>query len=275
MNHVIMGYGYCGFHLAAYLRQQHQTVITLSRHLDESLRLPDVTHLVQDALKPLPEDYPGCVLYYLIPPPQEGREDTLLRQFLANTNIKPSRMVYFGSSAVYGSQHGQWVDEQTPCHPETDRQFRRLDAESQWQAYGQRHGIETMVLRVAGIYGPNRLPIEGARQQMPLINPDEAPFTNHIYVHDLVKVAARLSAAGVYNVADGQPMPMGSLQQQVALTLGFPAAATQSFAQALREASPMKREFMQSSKRLMIKALQQALTDFQPTPLASAIKDSL
>jgi len=275
MKHLIIGYGYCGYHLANHLRQQDQTVITVSRHLDDSLRLPSVTHLVQNALSPLPDDDENYTLYYLIPPPSDGLEDTILRQFLSMNTLKPAKVVYFGSSAVYGDQQGRWVDEQSPCQPGNDRQQRRLDAETQWKNYCEQRAINCILLRVAGIYGPKRLPEQAARNQTALIREDEAPFSNHIYVHDLVKIAARLSTAGVFNVADGQPNRMGTLQQQVALACQLPLAPSQRFTQVWQEASPMKREFMQSSKRLSIAALQQALPDFQFTSLIEGIKDSL
>lgn len=275
MHHVIVGYGYCGFYLASYLREQNQRVTTISRHLDESRRLADVTHLIQDVFTPLPGEYANCTLYYLIPPPATGREDRILRQFLRINALKPQKVVYFGSSSVYGDQQGNWVDEQTSCKPVNDRQFRRLDAERQWQQYSKEQAATCVLLRVAGIYGPDRLPIQAALDRVPVIRPEEAPFTNHIYVKDLVKVAASLAVEGIFNVADGQPSLMGSLQQQVAMACKFPTAAVQSFEQAWQNASPMKREFMQSSKRLRIFALQEALADFRPGSLTTAVLESL
>lgn len=271
MNHLIIGYGYCGYHLATQLCQQHQNVITVSRHLDEALRLPGVTHLLQDVLTPLPESYENYTLYYLIPPPAEGREDTILRQFLSINSLKPAKVVYFGSSGVYGDQQGRWVDEQTSCQTNSDRQLRRLDAEAQWARYCEQRGIPCMLLRVAGIYGPNRLP----GNQTPRIQEDEAPYSNHIYVKDLVNIAARLTTPGLFNVADGQPHRMGYVQQQVALARQLSPAPALPFAQVWQDASPMKREFMQSSKRLCITALQQALPGVQFTPLMTGIKESL
>lgn len=270
MRHVIIGYGYCGFYLARELLQGQQEVISVSRHVNDAWRLPGVTHLQHDIDQPLPDLCNGAVLYYLIPPPEQGVHDERLRRFLTQNTLRPARVVYFGSSSVYGDQQGAWVNEQSPCFITRDRQRRRLDAEAQWLSLG----VETVLLRIAGIYGPGRLPLEAAARQSPLIRREEAPFTNRIYVRDLAKIAASL-VNGCYNVADGQVDVMGSLQQQVAEACAFAAAPWQSFEQIWQQASPMKREFMTDSKRLGIDALQQALPGFVFTPVVQAIRDSL
>jgi nucleoside-diphosphate-sugar epimerase len=280
MNHVIIGYGYCGFYLAKYLTQKHQRVTTLSRFLKDSLRLPSVNHVIQDVTRSKLNLEGDCILYYLIPPPSVGQQDGILRQFLSINSIKFTKVVYFSSSGVYGDHQGRWVDEQTPCLPTQDRQFRRLDAELLWQEYCDKQGIKGVMLRIAGIYGPDRLPVQAVLNQSALIRPEEAPITNHIYVKDLARLVVALgtdqTSQGVYNVADGMPGVMGMLQQQVAHMMGKPPAPYHGFDQAWEEASPMKREFMQASRRLNIRALQQALpANFHFTPMSTAILESL
>ena len=280
MHHLLIGYGYCGYHLAKLLLAQQQEVTALSRHLDPSLKLPGLTHLAHDLAKPLIWQQEDSILYYLIPPPEEGNTDRLLQHFLAHSDIQALKVIYFGSSGIYGNHRGAWVDEQAPCYLDKPRQKRRANAEEQWRHFCQQQEIDCILLRIAGIYGPKRIPSAAARAGLPLINPEEAPYSNTIYVKDLVNIAYQLACKiqveGIYNIADGNPSPMGSLQQALAKELNLKPAPYQSFEQAWEQASSMKREFMEASKRLRIDALKITLGQLlHLTPLPEAIRESL
>lgn len=280
MHHVIIGYGYTGFHLAKYLISKQKTITAISRHLDETQNVPGVEYVQHDIQTPFLWTRQNAIVYYLIPPPSTGKQDTLLQTFLKTSNIKPAKLIYFGSSAVYGDQSGSWVDENTSCQVTFDRQFRRLDAENQCQEFAMEKAIDCVLLRIGGIYGPNRLPIDAAIKQSALITPESAPDTNVIYVKDLAQIAALLAitpdAKGIYNISDGLPEPMGTLQQQVATCLGLPPAPFHGFEQVWAEASAMKREFMHASKRLSIKTLEMTLgKSLVFTPKMTAINESL
>lgn len=279
MQHLILGYGYCGYYLAQELLAQGKKVTAISRHLDQAWSLPGMIHQAYDLQQPLQWDEESIV-YYLIAPPAAGQHDSFLKQFLQQSTIKAKKIIYFGSSGVYGNHQGNWVTEESPCHIANDRQLRRRDAEQQWLAYGQQHGIATVLLRVAGIFGPDRLPVKAAQAQTPILEPQQAPCMNHIYVRDLVRIAYLLSQTttkhSVFNVADGHPEPMGSLQQRVAALLQLAPAPCQSWADIWTNASPMKREFMQGSKRLCITRLEHVLQGhLSITNLADAVKNSL
>ncbi|WP_241480569.1 hypothetical protein [Legionella norrlandica] len=172
------------------------------------------------------------------------------------------------------------MDESSTCHISSPRQQRRLDAEQQWITYSKQHHMELSLLRIAGIYGPNKIPIEAAQLKTPVIDPREAPYTNHIYVIDLVFIAYLLSQIhtklSVYNVADGIPMLMGELQQTVAKIIKIAPAPYESYAQAWERSSSIKREFIQASKRLNIDRLKNRLgKKIEFTPLFDAIKQCL
>lgn len=272
MTDLIVGYGYCGYYLAQQLRAKQRKVITLSRHIDAEKKLPDVDHRQHDINTAFSSETEIDTLYYLVPPNRDGQQDTLLKKFLQHLR-PPQSIVYFGSSGVYGDQQGLWVDETTPCHVTHDRQRRRLDAETQWAEFAK--GPCTL-LRVAGIYGPQRIPTTGARQQTPIIEPAQAPWINHIYVEDLVSAAIALSekvqGVEIVNIADGEPLPMGGLQQKLATQLDCKPAPKQSFEEAYAEASEFKREFLTSSKRLSIEKLKKLLgNEFRVTDKDAAL----
>ncbi|HAT8179368.1 TPA: SDR family NAD(P)-dependent oxidoreductase [Legionella pneumophila] len=280
MHHLILGYGYCGYYLAQELLGHHQQVTVVSRQLKKELELSKLHHITHDLEYPFHWNEPDSIIYYLIPPPPQGNCDTFLKQFLNQSSLNAKKIIYFGSSGVYGNHQGAWVDELSACLIDSPRQQRRLDAEQQWLTYCQQHNRELSLLRIAGIYGPNRIPVDAAKSKTPIIKSTEAPFTNHIFVKDLALIAYLLgqkqTPSTVYNVADGNPTHMGELQQTVASVLGVESAPWESFDQAWEKASPMKREFMRASKRLKIDLLKTVLgEDIQFTCLCDAIKQSL
>ncbi len=204
------------------------------------------------------EDFPirPGVIYYFAPPPKVGTNDWRLRSFLSAipAGYEPRRCVYISTSGVYGDCGGRWVDEKRPPNPISDRARRRLDAESQWQAWCCSRGIDLAVLRVPGIYGPGRLPIERIRKQVPVVREKEAPFSNRVHADDLASictVAARTSHSGtVYNVSDGHPTTMTDYFYRVADLLGLPRPPAISLREAHRILSPGMLSFLVESKRL-------------------------
>ncbi|WP_238584776.1 SDR family oxidoreductase [Legionella moravica] len=280
MHHLIIGYGYCGFYLAQELLKKQQKVTALSRHLNEEMALPGLNHIKTDLNQPFNWTEPDTVVYYLIPPPADGTQDVFLRQFLGQSVLKARKVLYFGSSGVYGNHHGAWVTEESPCFIHNSRQQRRLDAEQQWLSFCTHHNIEVVLMRIAGIYGPNRLPIDAAKTKTAIMALDRAPYTNHIFVKDLAQIAAFFGQSKVphalYNIADGDPRTMGSLQQLVAKNLGIEEASYESWEQIWDKASPMKREFIESSKRLDNKRLLATIgSTYKLTTLDDGVSQSL
>ncbi|WP_298625425.1 NAD-dependent epimerase/dehydratase family protein [uncultured Legionella sp.] len=280
MHHLILGYGYCGYYLAQELLNNNQKVAALSRHLDPQKQLPGLKHITQDLSTPVYWDEPNTIIYYLIPPSAQGERDLLLKEFLKQSLIKAKKIIYFGSSGVYGNHQGAWITEESPCFIDNPRQLRRLDAEHQWMEYCKQHHIDAVLLRIAGIFGPHRLPIEAASTQTPLIEQGKAPYTNHIFVKNLARIAFLLGQKQItypiYNIADGDPRPMGTLQQLVATLLNKEPAPYESLEHALERASPMKREFINGSKRLAINLLKTTLgNSLSLNTLEDAVSQSL
>ena len=104
------------------------------------------------------------------------------------------------------------MNEQQPPKPDTDRAKRRLDAEQQLLQWCQDTNNQYVILRVAGIYGPERLPLKRLKEQQPMISEQEAPWSNRIHVDDLVEICLKAMNSTktnqIYNVADGSPTNM-------------------------------------------------------------------
>jgi nucleoside-diphosphate-sugar epimerase len=156
-----------------------------------------------EALPDLPLSY---ALLYTVPPP--GNEDARLRSLLLLLESQlPNRIVYLSTSGVYGNADGAIVDESRAPAPATQRAKRRLSAENLLTDWCSSKDVELVILRVPGIYGPDRLGIERITQAAPLIAETDANPGNRIHVDDLaaccVLAMEKDAPPGIYNVGDG------------------------------------------------------------------------
>jgi nucleoside-diphosphate-sugar epimerase len=207
-----------------------------------------------DSLPVLPSHH--AEVLYLAPPPAGGTRDSRMAHFLAATarDGEPARIVYVSTTGVYGDCDGAWVDESWPARPNVDRARRRWDAEQQLRAWRARTGGELVILRVAGIYGPGKLPIARLRKGAPMVAERDAPWTNRIHADDLAEVLLAALARGrdgeVYNACDGHPGNMADYFNRVADLAGLPRPPVIDRAQAGEQLSAGLLSYLAESRRL-------------------------
>jgi nucleoside-diphosphate-sugar epimerase len=255
---LVVGCGYVGRRIALALRTSER-VLALTRSLDRATALN--TEGVATQAYDLDADSTAGVLpqaatiFYLVPPPEAGVTDTRLACFLDGLPAAPTRFVYLSTTGVYGNHDGATVDEETPVTPQTDRARRRLDAEQQVTRWCERTGSTATILRVPGIYGPRRLPVERLRRGEPLIIHSESGLSNRIHVDDLVAaclLAARSPAAAgrVYNVTDGQSLSSTAYFELLADLSGLPRPRLVTRREAERVLSPSVWSFLAESRHV-------------------------
>jgi len=206
-----------------------------------------------DTLGPVRAD--DAIVYYFAPPPPHGSGDPRLGGVLERIQGQHLRqLIYISTSGVYGNCRGAWVTEDTPANPATDRGRRRWAAERQLQHWSRENTVPTHILRVPGIYGPKRLPLDRIRQGQPVVDEKESPFTNRIHVDDLVQVcvvcAERCPDSAVFNVSDGHPTTMTDYFYRVADAFGLARPPVVSLEEARERMSPAVYSFWQESRRL-------------------------
>jgi nucleoside-diphosphate-sugar epimerase len=77
------------------------------------------------------------------------------------------------------------------------RAERRVDAERVLRAWALHARATVAILRVPGIYAPDRLPLKRLEQGTPALLAGDDVYTNHIHADDLARIARwRCSAAG-------------------------------------------------------------------------------
>ena len=103
-----------------------------------------------------------------------------------------------------------WIDEATPPKPGSERSRARVAAEDGWRALGVAAGKSVHILRLAGIYGPGRIPRKADLLAGKPVNADPDGYLNLIHVDDaagiVLAVTAQAAPPRVYLVADGRPV---------------------------------------------------------------------
>ncbi len=258
---IIIGCGDIGTRVAALWQARGAGVTALARSLSgaERLRASGIEPLLGDLDKPETLTHIAAysdLLYYFAPPPQVGESDPRMRAFLdvLSNRPRPRRVVYISTTGVYGDSRGAWVNEETPVNPQTARARRRLDAENVLRDWGRRQDAAIVILRVPGIYGAGRLPVEAIRSRRPVVNEGECGFSNRIHADDLARVcvaAAELGRADtIYNASDGSPGTMTEYFNRVADALGLPRPPMVSRAEAARFLSPEMLSYLDESRRI-------------------------
>ena len=284
MATVITGCGQVGRQLAPLLadRQEAFTCLVKTQPSLDRLSQQGYPALMYDldTGSPLPEtiSLANKDVYYFVPPGNSDLSHPRIDHFLAMCSEQvPRRIVYISTSGVYGDCKGAWVDEDHPVCPITERAKRRLYAEESLIQFCCETGCEYNILRVGGIYGPERLPL-ARLQAIIVVCPEEAPYSNRIHALDLARacLAAMNSTTHgeIFNVADGHPTSMSDYFYQLADMANLPRPSCVPLAQASEKLSPGMLSFINESRRLSTDKLKSVL-NFSPLfpSLESGLKD--
>lgn len=284
---MIVGCGDIGGRVAEAALEEGAAVAVLTRSREKAARFREqgiealVGNLDQpDTLVGLPTR--GRVVFYFAPPPGGGITDPRVRAFCAavRPGDEPAKVVYLSTSGVYGDCGDRPVTEETPANPQTSRAKRRYDAESVFRAWGEERGVAVVILRVTGIYGPGRLPLQQLTSGQPVLLESEARLTNRIHADDLARVclaaAARGEAGEIFNVSDGHPGTMTEYFNAVADALGMPRPRQVTLAEARQVMAPLMYSYVTESRRLDNgKMLARLGVELRYPTLAAGLKASL
>jgi len=198
---------------------------------------PPIAAFDLDAHTALPVTLPDrYAVLYAVAPSDAADNDVRLEKLLQLLQPAPQRLVYISTTGVYGDHGGGMVTEDTPPQPKTNRAKRRLAAETTLHAWGSEHGVDIVILRVPGIYGPGRINVERIREGMVLIQESDANPGNRIHVDDLasccIAALSDTAPAGIYNIGDGDFRSPTWFSNEVARQSGLAAPPTISWADA-------------------------------------------
>jgi nucleoside-diphosphate-sugar epimerase len=151
------------------------------------------------------------------------------------------RLIYASTSSVYGLHASG--NENTPTHPASPYGVTKLAAEHLCRAYGERSGLEVVILRYFSVYGPRQRPDMGYHRFIRALLTGE-PITvygdgqqvrGNTYVADCV--AATVAALGgeassVYNVGGGESASVWDILRRLERLTGRRAVVRQEPARA-------------------------------------------
>jgi nucleoside-diphosphate-sugar epimerase len=258
---LIAGLGYVGHALARALERQGRAWAGLRRQAERDTRVRAVD---LDSGEPDLSGLDTRVVVYLAPPPKTGDGDPRLRRFLRALEARPpARFVYASTTGVYGNQEGAVVTEDAPLLAATPRALRRLDAEQALVEAAGRWGARWAVLRLPGIYGPDRLREDAIRAGLQVPCREICPPGNRIHRDDIVDAILRLlprdAPEGFFNLADAEHMSSTDFALAVAARIGVELPPCIPDLEAYYAANPGMASFLREQRRIDSTRIREAL----------------
>lgn len=235
MTLLVVGAGDLGLRVATLAAQTGEAVLAVKRtpvSLPTGVRgiWTDVADLDLAALPAI-----DAVLYCLTPDrrdPDTYRQTYVerLRGLLAalERHGRAPRLLFAGSTAVYGAEDGRWVDEDTPTDAASDAALPfngRILREAEGLLVGRPRAC---ALRIGGIYGPGReMLLRRLRTPGATVQRDPPLWTNRMHVDDVARAVLHLLALptlpGIMNLVDDRPTPQAEVLDGLAGWLGLAA----------------------------------------------------
>lgn len=135
------------------------------------------------------------------------------------------KFIYISSTGVMGQSDGGWVNETSATNPTRPGGKACLQAENLLR--DSEFAERTTILRLAGIYGPDRLPYLKNIEQGDPIEADGEGWLNLIHVDDAAAIIFQLDSQAINEklllVSDGNPVVRKMYFAEIAAQLNAPA----------------------------------------------------
>ncbi len=231
MTKLLFGCGYLGHRVAKLWQAGGETVCVVTRSVDRAAQLR------AEGFKTIVADVAKAETLTNLPPAEtvlfavgfdRSASNTIAEVYAGGVhNVRTTlsssvkKFIYISTTGVYGPAGGNWVGENTTPNPQRDGGKASLAAE-------QLLGENSIILRLGGIYGPDRVPyLAKLRAGEPIAAPSEG-WLNLIHVDDGAAVVlaaeawAKRQSVGqyVFCVCDGAPVVRGDYYREVARLIG-------------------------------------------------------
>ena len=237
MRALIIGCGYVGLPLGAELVRLGHQVYGLRRSPDASERLKGagIMPLIADITKPgdlsgisAPFDWVvNCVSS------AKGGVDEYREVYLKGTqnlihwlqSAPPKKFIYTSSTSVYAQTDGLPVKETSPTEPVRETSKLLVETEKLLLEAAQQKKIPAAILRVAGIYGPDRghLFQQFLKNELRIVGKGDR-IINMVHLDDLVGIIITALKSGrpgeIYNAVDEEPVTQLHFFRWLSETLG-------------------------------------------------------
>lgn len=261
---MIVGCGYVGQPLAQFWNQRGDVVFTTTRSTERARQfahqgfqplVADVTN--PESLRDLREV--DTAVYAVGYDSESGktREEVYadgLQNVLDKLPHSCGRLIFVSTTGVFGDAEGKTVDETTPCDPARAGGKAFLLAEERLRNHPI-WGNRSITLRMAGIYGPGRVPRSSDIREGKPIPAASGGALNLIHVNDAVQ-AIHLAAEAetfspLYIVSDGHPVDRRDYYREVARLLDAPEPTFEEPEPNSPSAARAKSDRKMSNRRLV------------------------
>ena len=208
---LIIGCGYLGRRLLPLLHDQHCWYTHRSENLSGRIEQANTHQLVLDINDKeswrninLLSETMEVIIYFMVPPSQI--DGTLFPDFIQQLNqLDIKRSILVSSTVVYGNVD-RIVDASSEVKIDSERAERQYDIEQAWL-----ENMETgTVIRLAGLYGPDRVIGRSVIINNQTINGDPDGWLNLIHVDDAAQLVKRIgemdNSESIELGCDGNPV---------------------------------------------------------------------
>jgi UDP-glucose 4-epimerase len=143
------------------------------------------------------------------------------------------RLVLASTAAVYGLPHAIPTRETAPAEPISPYGASKAAAESYLALFARMHGLSTVALRMANVYGPRQDPdgeagvvaifaAAAAAGSAAVVFGDGLQTRDYLHVDDAVAAflhAAQIPVAGVLNIATGRETPVLEVAERLGVAV--------------------------------------------------------
>ena len=224
---LIFGFGYCAKALVFSLNNKEWELYVVTRNINniKSLTKKGIAAVHWSDRRGIGNYIRKADTVLLCVPPA-GFFDPVKEEFslLFSDLQKKSKIIYLSSTGVYGDHRGNWVDEKSDLNPTTDLGLRRLYTERLWEKFSKDLRKTLIIIRLAGIYGPGRSPIDKlAKGKANIVSKPEILFSR-IHIDDIVEIiklcVEKDDVSGIYNLCDHHPASQGKVMEEACRLFG-------------------------------------------------------
>jgi nucleoside-diphosphate-sugar epimerase len=192
-----------------------------------------------------------------------------LKKLVAQLNKAPKLFIFTSSTAVYGNECGEWVDEYAPTEPNSFSGELLLKAEH----FLKEQAFKTTIVRFSGIYGPEHTQLLRQIKERTIQLSMQPFYTNRIHSEDCVRLFEFLiknvqQVSNLYIGTDSTPVEKNQLIHWLEDKLGLPRT------QAISKVPSKRGNKRCSNKRLLLEDFKFKYPSFElgykPLIMASA-----
>ena len=146
--------------------------------------------------------------HLLITAPPDDKGCSIFKKYsdhILASNIRS--LIYISSTGVYGNHNGDWVDENSVLKANSHLDKIRVKSEKQWKTFCEKNNLNLNIVRISGIYGPQRI-IKFNKKKLDVIIKKNHYFSR-IHVLDAARLISKIILENfnneIWNLADDFP----------------------------------------------------------------------